>query len=161
MSQVSSVKPWIKAINVADGVEVLPNKDGWVTLTAATYVFVVRASDQPLESFNIVADAAIAWSGLTFEDTNAPRQDSGQTTPGTVTDWDDSADSTWTLQNSATAGEVGTRGSGWTVTALTLVKTAAKGAATIHLHRLGSARVRAKVVVTTAGTMRVAPFGKA
>lgn len=160
MSQLGTIPPWLSAINTSNGAVIKPDKDGWVLLPTGTHVFVVRTSDQPLESFNVVTDAAIAFSGLTIEDTNAPRQDSGQSTGGTITDWDVSASTTWTLENPTTA-YVGTSGTGWTVTALTLAKTAGAGSAMIHLGNLGASRVRAKVVVTTQGTMRVAAFGKA
>lgn len=160
MSQANGIPKWLSAINVADGSVVRPDANGWVSLAAATYVFVVRTSDQRSESFNIVTDATIAWSGLTIEDTNAPRQDSGISTPGTVTDWDNSADTTWAKNDSTSAGYVSSSGTGWTVTNLTLVKTAGKGAATVHLHSNAASRNRAKVVVTTPGTMRVAVNGK-
>lgn len=161
MGQVGRLSKWLRAINTADGSEVLPDKDGWVTLTTATYVFVLRASDDQVTAFNIVTDGTIAWSGLTIEDTCAPR-DSGEpgTLSGSITDWDVSSSSTWVKEDPSTA-YVGTSGTGWTVTNLTLVKTAGAGAAMVNLGNFGSPRVRAKVVVTTGGTMRVAAFGKA
>lgn len=160
MSQVPVPSKWLSAYAVTDGTEAKPDADGWVTLSAATYVFVLRTSDMMCASLNIVTDGTIAWSGMTFEDTNAPRADFGQTTPGTVTDWDDSADSTWVKENTAGQGYASGAGTGWTVTALTLAKTAGKGAAMVNLQNIASARLRAKVVVTTGGKVRVAAFGK-
>lgn len=145
---------WLPALSVSDGAPVAPDEDGWVTLEAGTYVFPVPVGDYNLESFNVITDGTIAFSGLTVEDTNAPS--SG---PGAVTDWDDSDDSTWVPENPEDA-YIGTKGSGWTVNDATLVKTAAKGAAMIHVGSLGASRSRLKVVVTTGGDMRVAPFGK-
>lgn len=162
MAQVNIIGPYLSAFLTTDGTEVKPDGSGWVSLTSgSTYVFAVRVSDQPLESLNIITDGTIAWTGgATIEDTNAPR-DSGQpgTLPGSCTDWDVSADTTWVQENPSTA-TVGSSGTGWTITALSLVKTAGKGAAMIHLGNCGSARVRLKVTPTTSGTMRVAPFGK-
>jgi hypothetical protein len=159
MSQVLRQSAWIRAINVTDGTLVECDADGWVTLSANTWVFVLAVRDQPLESLNIITDATIAWSGLTIEDTNAPRNDGTNTAPGTITDWDNSADTTWTQENPSSA-YVGTSGTGWTVTALTIAKTAGKGSAMIHLSNLGSARLRAKAVVTTGGKMRISAHGK-
>lgn len=159
MSQVGTVQSWMSAINTADGSVVKPDNNGWVTLAAGTYVFAMRTSDQVVESLNVVTDAAIAWSGLTLETTNAPRGSLGQSTPGTVTDWDVTADTTWTQENPPTA-YIGTSGTGWTVTAATLVKTAGKGSAMIQCEGVAALRFRAKVVVTTGGTMRVALWGK-
>jgi hypothetical protein len=161
MSQVGTTKRWMSAINTADGSKIEPDNNGWVTLAAGTYVFALRTSDQVVESLNVVTDATIAFSttGLTLESTNAGRSSSGQTTPGTVTDWDVSADSTWVQENPPTA-YIATSGTGWTATAATLVKTAGKGAAMIQFEDVGCMRLRAKVVVTTGGTMRVAMWGK-
>lgn len=160
MAQIGNISGWIHAINTADGAKVTPDSDGWVTLATGTYVFVLRVTDQPLESININTDGTIAWSGLTVEDTNAPRDDGDAgTRPGSITDWTVTSGNPWTQEDPSTA-YVGRTGSGWTITNLTLVKTAAVGSAMLHLGNLGSARVRIKVVVTTAGTMRVAPHGK-
>ena len=159
MSQLGTIPPWLSAIDTSGGAVIKPDKDGWVTLATGTYVFVVRVSDQLLESLNVVTDGTIAFSGLTVEDTNAPRQDSGQATAGTVTDWDVSADTTWTQENPPSA-YIGTSGTGWSVSAATLVKTAGKGSAMIEMSEVSAARVRIKVVVTTGGTMRVAAWGK-
>ena len=164
MSNVLSSRDriWLYAIKVSDGTIVQPDGDGYVTLTATNYVFVLRTTDQPLESLNIATDATIAFSstGLIIETTNAPR-DSGEagTLPGSVTDYAASG-TAWTQENPTTA-YVGTSGTGWTVTNLTLTKTAGTGSAMIHLGNMGAARIRAYVTVTTGGTMRVAPHGKA
>lgn len=160
MSQLGTIPPWLSAINTSNGAVIKPDKDGWVSLTSGnTYVFAVRTSDQLLESFNIVTDATIAFSALTIEDTNAPRQDSGQTTSGTITDWDVSASTTWTQENPPSA-YIATSGTGWTATAATLAKTAGAGSAMIQMEDVAASRVRIKVVVTTTGTMRVAVWGK-
>jgi hypothetical protein len=155
----STTGKWLSAINTADGSIVKPDNNGWVSLTTATYVFAIGSPDADVESFNVITDATIAWSGMTVEDTNAPRNSSGQMTPGTVTDYDVSADSTWTQENPSDA-YIGTSGTGWTATAATLAKTAGKGSAMIHVSAYGAKRIRLKVVVTTAGTVRVAAWGK-
>jgi hypothetical protein len=160
MSQVGTTALWLPALSTTDGTEVRTDADGWVSLTSGTtYVFALRVSDQNVESFSVACDAAIAFSGLTIETTNAPRQSSGQTTGGTVTDWDNTTATTWVQENPPTA-YIPTTGTGWTSTAATLVKTAGLGAAVIQLSEVAVRRVRLKVVVTTTGKMRVSPWGK-
>jgi hypothetical protein len=149
----------MSAISTADGSVITPDNNGWVTLTAGTYVFVLRTSDQIVESMNIATDATIAFSSMIFETTNAGRSSGGQTVPGTVTDWDASVDTTWVQENPPTA-YIATAGTGWTATAASLVKTAGKGAAMVQFEDVGAMRLRSKVVVTTGGTMRVSPWGK-
>jgi hypothetical protein len=77
MSQVGTTALWLPALSTTDGTEVRTDADGWVSLTSGTtYVFALRVSDQNVESFSVACDAAIAFSGLTIETTNAPRQSS-------------------------------------------------------------------------------------
>lgn len=160
MSQVEAIG-WIKALDCADGTAVQPDSEGWVTLTSGhTYVFARRVSDQQVESFTVATDATIVISALTVETTNAPTDTGGAgTLPGSVTDWDNSANSVWVKQNSPTA-YVPVVGASWTVAAATLSKTAGLGVAQFDLSDIGCSRVRLKVAVTTGATMRVAPWGK-
>ena len=158
MAQINPNTAWLRALAVADGTPVEPDANGWVTLAAASYVFALNIKDQPLESINIQTDSAIAFVA-TIEDTNAPRDvpKGSAAAPGTVSDW--VAAVSWVTED-PTDAYVASVGTGWTIDQLELTKTAGVGAAMIHLGNFGAARVRLLVVVSTPGTMRVAPHGK-
>lgn len=158
MAQVNPNLPWLRALDTDDGTPVEPDGDGWVTLAADTYAFPLNVKDSPLESLNIETDDTIAFV-LTIEDTNAPRDvpKGSVAAPGTVTDWAEGAP--WVPEDPEDA-YVATVGTGWTVDALELTKTAGAAAAMIHLGNFGAARVRALVVCSTPGAIRIAPHGK-
>lgn len=146
------------ALDEDDGARINPNDGGYVTLGVDTYLFPIDGSDPDLISVQLLTDATIAFVA-TIETCNFPRYKQGMGS-GTddVTDWDNSG-SEWTQENPTTA-YVGTSGTGWSVTALTLTKTAGVGSAMVHLGNLGSRRTRLKLVVTTGGLVRVNRFGK-
>jgi hypothetical protein len=129
---------------------------GHVTLTATDdfYVPVPNADDALIESIQIIPSALIAGV-FTIETSNLP--DVG---PTGVTYYNETAGN-WIKEDPTTA-YVATIGSGWTVSNLTLTKTAAaSGGAMIHLGNLAAKRVRIKAAITTTGTIRVVAHGKA
>ncbi len=159
MAQVTRTDPFVNALDEDDGAVKLHDSEGYVTLGVDSYLFPLGVADQPLESIHIQTDATIAGV-FTVETSNMPRDDGGAgTTPGSVTDWSTTAAGGWVKEDPSSA-YVAAVGTGWTVAALTLTKTAGAGSAMIHLGNLGSRRVRLKAVMSTGGTMRVAVHGK-
>jgi len=163
MSQVRRVGPgYVRALLTTNGTPVEPDSNGFVTLTAATYVFVLGGTaDMPLESVHIVTDGTIAASSMSWETSNLPRTvgDPSSSTDD-VTDWDVSTVGAWVKEDPTTA-YVATVGTGWTVANMTVTaKTAGTGGLMLHVGNLGCKRFRLKVVCTTGGTMRVATHGK-
>lgn len=137
------------------GVESVPAPTtGLVTLGVDDYYFEIPlTADGDLQSVHILTGALIAGT-FTIETSNFP-----QTGPaGAVTSWDETSGN-WVKENPTTA-YVATVGTGWTVTNLTLAKTAGVGGAMIHLGNLGSRRCRVKAAITTGGTVRVVAHGK-
>lgn len=163
MSGIRKISSILSAINTADGSIVTPDENGDVTLTTATYVFVLMgASDAPLQSVQLRCNAAIAFSttGTFIETCNLPRNtDKTSVARGDQVSDYDTTTGNWIKEDPSTA-YIGTTGTGWTVTNMTLTKTAGLGGAMIHLGNMGALRSRLNVTVTTAGKLCVASHGK-
>lgn len=141
------------------GVETAPSPAGLVTLTAATFYFEIPLTESGrLQSVQIVTGSAIAGV-FTIETSNLPQGLPGTTALGAAPTWDETVGN-WVQENPSSA-YVATTGTGWSVSALTLTKTAGVAGALIHLGNLGSKRCRVKAVISTGGTVRVVPHGKA
>ena len=160
MAEVLRQSPYVRALDEDDGAVIEPADDGYVTLTVDTFFFALGVANQPLESIHIQTGSAIAGV-FAIETCNNLRNDgiASVAPPGTITDWDDSASSPWVKEDPTTA-YVATNGTGWSVTNLTLTKTAGVGNAMIHLGNLGARRCRLRADITTGGTVRVAVHGK-
>jgi hypothetical protein len=144
----------LSAFDGAGAESVAAPTTGLVTLGVDDYYFEIPITAEGwLQSVQILTGALIAGV-FTIETSNFP-----QTGPaGAVTTWDETIGN-WVNENPASA-YAATVGTGWTVSALTLTKTAGAGAAMIHLGNLGARRCRIKAAITTGGTVRVAPHGK-
>lgn len=131
--------------------------DGYTRLAVDTYFFPADIGDDTLTSFQIVTDATVAGT-FTLETSNWPRTDTDGPFP--VSDYaEGSADvGKWVQENPSTA-YVGTTGTGFSATALTLTKTAGIGGATFHVS-LGSRRARIKAVITVGGNVRITTHRK-
>jgi hypothetical protein len=127
---------------------------GLVTLGVDDYYFEIPVTAEgSLQSVHILTGALIAGT-FTIETTNFP-----QTGPaGAVASWDETVGN-WVKEDPSSA-YVARVGTGWTITNLTLVKTAGAAAAMIHLGNLGAKRCRVKAAITTGGTVRVIAHGK-
>ena len=161
MSQVRRTSPYVAGLDEDDGTVKPIGADGYVALGVDSYLFPLGVADQPLESIHIQTDADIAGV-FTIETSNLGRNtDATAVAPAdAVTDWDTASVGAWVKEDPSTA-YVATVGTGWTVSNLTLTKTAGTGGAMIHLGNLGSRRVRLKAAITTGGSVRVAVHGKA
>lgn len=150
----------VDGLLLTTGTRAKPDENGFVPITIATWVFPLGGSASPLNSVHIKTDAIVAGT-FTIETCNFPayKGDSGAA-PADVPDFDATVGN-WIKEDPTTAYVGTTAGTGWTVTNLTLVKTAAAGGAIIHLGNLGSRRVRLKAVITTAGGVRVSRWAKA
>jgi len=136
------------------GVKRDPAPTGFVTLTVDTHYFeLVGARDGDPLSVQIITDAAIAGT-FTIETSNGVADGF----PDAVSSWDETVGD-WVKENPASA-YIATVGTGWTVSALTITKTAGTGAAMIHLGNIGARRCRLAAAITTGGDVRVMPFGK-
>ena len=142
------------------GVETAPSPAGLVTLTAATFYFEIPlTAEGSLQSVQIVTGSAIAGV-FTIETSNLPQGSPGATAAlGAAPTWDETVGN-WVQENPPSA-YIATNGTGWSASALTLTKTAGIGGAMIHLGNLGSKRCRVKAVISTGGTVRIVPHGKA
>lgn len=144
----------------SDGTIVTPDENGLLTLAAATYYLILGGTaDAWLESLHLKWSAALA-AVATFETCNFPRYKGGA---GNGTDDVTDISSTvgdWVAEAPTTA-YVAVVGSGNSATnlAITLGGSAA-GAATVHLGNLGTKRLRCKLVVSVAGTLRANAHGK-
>lgn len=154
MSQVARISPYVHALDEDDGATRSPDADGYVTLGVDTYFFPIGGSDSPTVSAQIQTDAAIAGA-FSVESTNAPKEGRGS-----ASDWDDSATSPWTKDDSTVNAFVQSNGTGWSATELTLTKTAGAGNAIINLHGRGGMRYRVRADVTTGGNVRVSTHSK-
>jgi hypothetical protein len=131
---------------------------GFVTLDVDDHYFpIMGEEDADLLSIQIVPGAAIAGV-FTVESCNLPSKRNG-TGPDDVTLYNETA-GYWIKEDPSTA-YVATIGSGWSVSNLTLTRTAAAGGgAMIHLGNVGARRLRVKAAITTGGTVRIIAHGK-
>lgn len=143
----------VAAILTSDGSVVQPDENGDVTLTVATYVFVLGGAESELVSVHIKTGTAIAGT-FTIETSNFPKF-KGDISGPTVDIADYSTTTGDWIKEDPTTAYVGSTGTGWTITNLTLAKTAGAGGALIHLGNLGCKRTRLKAVITTGGKVRV------
>lgn len=128
-----------------------PNADGYVTLDADDHYFVLGGAEgAPITSVQIQTDATIAGT-FTIEICNFPRDPING--GGRVSDYDETT--AWVLVNASTGVYIPTNGTGWTVTAMTMAKTAGLGSAIVDIGNLGAKRVRVKAAITTPGLVRV------
>jgi hypothetical protein len=132
---------------------------GLVTLTATDdYYFVVpRAAEFRTWSIHILTGAAIAGT-FTVEACDFPKETDGKNI-ATVAD-NNEVTGNWVQINVAAAGYAQGVGTGWTITVLSLVKTAGAAGAVINLVDFASRRLRIKLNCTTGGTVRVVAIGK-
>ncbi len=133
-----------------------PNEDGDVTLDVDTHYFIVGgAAGALIESVQLVTDGTIVGV-FTVETSNYPRdQIQG---PELVTDYNE-VSGKWIKENPTTA-YVGTVGTGWTVSNLTLTKAAGVGGAMIHLGNMGAKRCRIAAAISTGGKMAAIAHAK-
>lgn len=150
MTRLRSVPAYCSAFDEDDGTRKSPGASGYVTLGVDTYFFPIDAQDSLISSIHIQTDGTIAGT-FSLEVCNMPYVD--------ITDWDDSASSPW-VKYDATTAYIPTNGTGWTVTNMTMVKTAGVGNAFVDLGNSGAARLRLRADITTAGTVRVCQHGK-
>jgi len=138
------------------GVESPPAATGLVTLTATDdfYFEIPFSADADVQSIHIMTGALIAGV-FTIETCNFPVG----TAADCVTGWDETSGN-WVQENPSDA-YIPTVGTGWTVSAATLTKTAGAGGAMITIDGLAAKRVRIKAAITTSGTVRVTAHGKA
>jgi hypothetical protein len=142
------------------GTESAPaSETGLVTLTAVDdfYFPIPVAENASTISIHILTDGVIAGT-FTVEATNLPKK-RNEIGPDDVEDWSETLGE-WVQINTASAGYAQGAGVGWTVTALSLAKTAGAGGAVIDLIDLATRRLRLKAVVTTGGACRVVAHGK-
>lgn len=142
------------------GVESAPaGATGLVTLTATDdfYFPIPYAGESEIVSIHILTGAAIVGV-FTIEMCNFPAPGSESTNVATVTDYDETSGN-WIKEDPTTA-YVASVGTGWSVTNLTLTKTAGAGGAMIHVGNMGARRMRLKLACTTSGTVRVMTHGK-
>ncbi len=133
---------------------------GLVTLTATDdfYFVVPSAADFKTWSIHIQTGTLIAGT-FTIEACDFPKETDG-TNIATVTDYDETAGGIWVPLNVAAVGYAQAVGTGWSITILSIVKTAGAGSAIINLVDFGSRRLRIKAAITTTGTVRVVAMGK-
>jgi hypothetical protein len=145
----------------SSGGRILPTPGIGCALPTGTYYFTVSTPDAPTASVHLAWSSTLVASSIVFQDTNLPRflaydkPDSGDD----VNDWSTVAGA-WLTENPSTA-YVPIVGTGASVSAMTIALTGGSvGGAMLNLGNLGSRRGRIAVVVTTAGILRVVPWGK-
>jgi hypothetical protein len=132
-----------------------PKPTGFVTLDVDSHYFeITGARDAEPLSVQILTDATIAGV-FTIEMSNAP----GDVGPPDAATAYNEVSGVWIKEDPSTA-YVASVGTGWSITNLTLTKTAGVGAAMIHLGNCGAKRVRVKAAITTGGDVRIMPNGK-
>lgn len=139
------------------GDESAPAETGYVTLDVDDHYFPLPVEHADLASVQIVTDATIAGT-FTVEACNLPER-KGETGPYDVSNFNETSGN-WVQVNTASAGWAQGVGTGWTITTLSLAKTAGVGGAVVNLSDLGTRRLRLKATVTTGGTVRVVAHGK-
>jgi hypothetical protein len=140
-----------------EGDEFAPTSAGMVSLAIDTAYFPIPCEGASEVAIHILTDATIATT-FTVEGCNFPKR-VGETGPLDVEDWSEAAGE-WVQINVAGAGYAQGSGTGWTITILSLVKTAGAGGAIVNLIGVGFRRLRLKAVTTIAGTVRVVSHGK-
>jgi hypothetical protein len=147
------------AINTSGGADVKVDDSGYVSLTSGnTYVFDIGGTaDGTLIGVHVQTDSAIAFntSGMYIEVSNLPRtsNSSGSGRSDQTTDYSTTVGD-WVKYDPSTA-YVPATGTGWTVTNMTLTKTAGTGGAFFDIGNTAARRMRLTVVVTTTGKLRV------
>jgi hypothetical protein len=132
---------------------------GFVTLDADTHYFPIPfAFEAEHLAVQILTDATIAGT-FTVETTEFPAQRGDGIGPADVADYSEDAGK-WVKLDVDAAGYAQGSGTGWTVTKLTLVKTAGAGGAVINLPHAPGRRYRLAAVITTGGTVRVGAHAK-
>lgn len=155
MGQVRHVDAYRTAADEDDGAKTPPDENGYVTLGTDTYFFPLGGADSPTISCEVQTDGTIAAALVCIESTNAP-----SVGPGAITDWDDSSSSSWVRDDSAVNAFVQYNGTGWTLTVLSMAKTAGVGCAIWNLHGRGAKRYRLRMEVSTGGKARVSDHSK-
>ena len=132
---------------------------GFVTLDVDTHYFPIPFAHQAEHlAVHILTDAAIAGT-FTIETTAFPAQRGDGIGPADVADWNEDAGK-WVKLDVDAAGYAQGVGVGWTVTKLTLAKTAGAGGAVINLPNAPGRRYRLAAAITTGGTVRVGAHAK-
>ena len=127
---------------------------GLVTLSIDSHYFEVPVTDEgEIQSIHILTDDTIAGT-FTIEAANFPQAGPA----GAVSTWNETAGN-WVPLNVAAVGYAQGVGTGWTITVLSLAKTAGAGGAMINLSALGVRRLRLKAAISTGGTVRVSAHG--
>lgn len=143
----------LRALINTDGTPAIVADDGYVTLIAATYLFVFSEPEAVRHSIHIITDAAIAGT-FTIEVNNQPATKRNMGQGADVEDWRDTAAAGWAIFN-RTTDYVAVAGTGFTPTALSLAKTAGIGTAFVELGPITAKRLRLKAAITTGGRVRV------
>lgn len=137
----------------------IPKGSGLVTLDVDSHYFPIPYADEDeITTIHILTDGTIVGV-FTVETTNFPKKTGENNGATDVTDYDETTGN-WVKEDPSTA-YVATVGTGWSVSALTLTKTAGAGAAIIHIGNCGARRMRLKAAISTGGTLRVVAHGKA
>jgi hypothetical protein len=131
---------------------------GLVTLTATDdlYFAIPFAENGTVTSIHILTGALIAGT-FTVEECNFPKK-RNEIGPDHVTDYNETTGNGVKVDVAA-AGYAQGVGTGWSITLLTLVKTAGAGGAIVTMPSVGARRLRLKLACTTSGTVRVVAHG--
>jgi hypothetical protein len=141
-----SPNPYLPAFTLTTGAKFEAGPNGYV-LPAGTYYIPIGGEGAMAEALHCRWDAS-AIGVITIEDTNGPDV---LTYSGTAGDW---------IQENPSTAYVGILGG--TVANLTVtVPGGTAGGCMIHLGNTGALRTRAKVVITTQGTLNFLSNGKA
>lgn len=126
---------------------------GYVTLGVDTYYFPVDIGQADLGSIQIVTDDTIVAT-FTLWSSNFPRDASDGVGPASYYTEEAGDVGKW-VQENPPAAYIATTGTGWSVLAATLTKTAGLGGAMIQLDDVSAHRLVIKAVVATGGTCRL------
>ena len=144
-----------------DGNPSQPNPiTGFVTLDVDAHYFIIQGAHSAEGiSIQIITDATVAGT-FTIEACNLPPARGGTSAgPADATDFSEISGQ-WVKIDTTDAGYGQATGTGWTVTALTLAKTAGVGGAIITLPSACWRRLRIKADITTGGSVRVVAHGR-
>ena len=133
---------------------------GFVTLDVDAHYFVIPGAHAAEGvSVQIITDATIAGT-FTIEGCNLPLARGGTSAGPSDADDYSEVSGQWVEIDTTDAGHAQAAGTGWTATALTLVKTAGAGGAIITLPHACWRRLRIKADITTGGSVRVVAHGR-